>query len=244
MTACTLFCIPYAGGSAAEYKDWQQSMDPSIAVVPVELPGRGTRANEPMYATMEEAARDLCEFVQHHNDGRPYAIYGHSMGAILAFEAARLLRHRNADDSPLLLFVSGRNPPHVPRREGAALLHELDDEAFMDEIIKFGGFPEDLLAHRNLFRLFLPMLRGDYVVSEQYEFREDPAMLDCPVSVLYGTKDHSYPEVMSQWQRYTTGQCTLQGYEGGHFFIHDYKAQVVGRINRQVLDALMMRSYV
>ncbi|WP_164779744.1 thioesterase II family protein [Paenibacillus kobensis] len=239
MPNCKLFCIPYAGGSAAEYQDWQLLMkSDAVEAVPVELAGRGVRARVPLCSTMDEAVADIYEMIQAQIDGQPYALFGHSMGAIIAFEVSRMLSKQNVMPSPVHLFVAGRNPPHVPRRADAKVLHELDDEAFIEEIIQFGGIPEELIAHRGLFRMFMPMLRKDYTVSERYQFQSDDSKLRCPISVLYGTLDHSTAEVMSQWQRYTSGSCSLQAYEAGHFFIHDYREQVVGWIESELAGTL------
>lgn len=234
---CTLFCIPYAGGNAAEFLTWQQFVHSSITIVPVDLAGKGSRKQEPFCSNMEEAVEDVYETVTAQLDGQPYAIFGHSMGAILAFELSRKLRERSSYPSPVQLFVSGRNPPHVPRRAEAPILHQLDDEAFMEELTRFGGIPEELLAHRKLFRLFMPQLRKEYEVSERYVFQAGDTMLDCDISVLYGTEDHSVPEIMSQWQRYTNGRIAMQAYEAGHFFIHAYGEQVAAWISDQLTQS-------
>ncbi|WP_187434297.1 thioesterase II family protein [Paenibacillus methanolicus] len=238
---CTLFCFPYAGGAAAEFLKWQAYAHDSITIVPVDLAGKGSRKQEPFCSTMEEAVADAYTTVTARLDGQPYAIFGHSMGAILAFELARRIRQQSAYPSPDHLFVSGRNPPHVPRRAEAKVVHELDDDAFIEEITQFGGIPEDLLAHRKLLRLFVPILRKEYEVSERYVFRPNDTMLDCDISVLYGTEDHSLPEIMSQWQRHTTGRIAMQAYEGGHFFIHEHGEQVVQRMNAQLLGLMAAR---
>ncbi|EFM09691.1 Oleoyl-(acyl-carrier-protein) hydrolase [Paenibacillus curdlanolyticus YK9] len=238
-----LFCIPYAGGSASEFGDWQSLIGDSIEVVPVELAGRGSRQHVPLCDSMEETVADVYETVMSQLNGQPYAIFGHSMGAIAAFEMARRIHRLSECPPPAHLFFSGRNPPHIPRREGVPLLHQLDDDAFLEEIVQFGGFPDDLIEHRSLFRLFMPLLRADYRVSERYVFQADPAVdLACSVSVLYGTKDHSTPEVMAQWRRYASGPCTLRAYEAGHFFIHDYREQVVEWVRSELLGTLAVSS--
>ncbi|MFC4102633.1 thioesterase II family protein [Paenibacillus xanthanilyticus] len=241
---CKLFCIPYAGGSASEFLKWQPAVRDSVTIVPLDLAGKGSRKQEPSCSTMEEAIEDAYQTLTAQLDGRPYAIFGHSMGAILAFEVSRRLRRQAAYPSPVHLFVAGRNPPHVPRRAEAPILHELDDDAFMEEIARFGGVPDELLAHPKLLRLFVPQLRREYEVSERYAFQADDTMLDCDMSVLYGTEDHSLPEIMSQWQRYTSGRMSMQAYEAGHFFIHEHGEQVASWINAKLLGITVARSVV
>jgi medium-chain acyl-[acyl-carrier-protein] hydrolase len=158
---------------------------------------------------------------------RPYALFGHSMGAMLAFELARLQR-RTGGPLPLHLFPSGRPAPHVPRDE---FTHDLPEPEFVDELRAMGGVPEEVLANRELMGLLLPLLRADMSVNERYEYREEPP-LDIPMTAYGGTADHRVSrEELEAWERHTTGPFRARFFEGDHFYLQAKRDAVLAALS-------------
>jgi medium-chain acyl-[acyl-carrier-protein] hydrolase len=220
--ALRLFCFPYAGGGASVYQRWTETLPPSIEVCPVQLPGRERRIGEPAFTSVDAMVRAMVPALRPFMD-LPFALFGHSMGALVAYEAARALRGAGAE--PVRLFVSGRRAPVVP--DPAPPLHALPDAAFADELRRLGGTPEELLANREIMEMLLPTLRADMAVCETY--RHLPAApLACPVSALGGVDD---PELgtaeLDPWGRETAGAFTRRLFPGGHFFVNTARAQVL-----------------
>lgn len=144
-----LFCFPYAGGGASIYRDWTAALPPVVEVYPVQLPGRQSRLHELPFTRMSLLVPELVEGLQPYLD-RPFAFWGHSMGALISFELARHLSHENRP-GPLHLFVSGYRAPQLPRLEPP--IHQLPEEAFIHELHRLNGTPDAVLQNRELMRL-------------------------------------------------------------------------------------------
>jgi medium-chain acyl-[acyl-carrier-protein] hydrolase len=211
-----LFCFPYAGGSAIIYRSWAESLPTYYEVVAVQLPGRGNHANVPPFDDMPPLVRALAPALLPHLD-RPFAFFGHSMGALIGFELAQLLR-REGRRGPLKLFGSGCRAPQVPRRE--PYTHDLPEDEFVARLSTLNGTPQEVLDHPELMQLVLPLLRADFSVAETYSFSGDPP-LDCPVSAYGGLGDKDVPrEDVEAWREQTTGAFNLRMFPGDHFFIN------------------------
>jgi medium-chain acyl-[acyl-carrier-protein] hydrolase len=224
-TGPTLLVFPHAGGGA--YRSWAPLLAPQIAVQAIRLPGREERFGEPpsnSIAELLEACRSQWEVVK---DGRPYAIFGHSLGALMAFELARTLR-REQLPAPTRLIVSGRVAPDV-RRPGP-ILHALPEPELIAQLRLLGGTPEAVLANERLRQLVLPLLRADLGCDERYRYRPEPP-LQIPITVLAGTADlrAPVPEV-SKWAGQTEGPCTVQLIDGGHFFVIEARDHVLAQL--------------
>lgn len=226
-----LFCFPYAGGSAAVYRDWHTLVPGEIEVAAVNLPGRGARFKEPPLDRAEVLVESLAEELGPHMEP-PFAFFGHSMGALIAFELTRLLR-REGRRLPERLLVSGRRAPHLPDEDPP--IHGLPDAELMEELRQLNGTPEEVLAHPELMELFLPVLRADFAVCEEYRYREEPP-LDLPISAFGGVDD---PDVERShvlgWREQTRGGFRLRMFPGGHFFLNDHRDALVRAV---VLDLL------
>jgi len=204
-----LFCLPHAGSGAAAFYRWKRELAGSLDVCPVLLPGREMRLNE---RSLEDAAalvEELSEAVGPYLDV-PFAIFGHSMGALLAYEWA--LR-----SEPVCLFVSGRAAAHLPF--GHRELHRLDDAAFVAELRRrYGEMQGDLLEDAELREVFLPILRADLRVVETYRHGAE-RLLDCPVMACAGVRDSSVTdEGLAGWGDLTRGRFAARRFEGDHFF--------------------------
>ncbi|HLN62204.1 MAG TPA: alpha/beta fold hydrolase [Symbiobacteriaceae bacterium] len=212
-----LFCLPYAGGGPTIYWPWAKAL-PALEVCPVGLPGRGTLLNLPPHTSVGPLVAELARAMQAHLD-KPFALFGHSMGALVAFELARELR-RSYGRLPAALIVGGRNAPHWPR-ENRPDLHGLPDAELVAELKVLGGTPPEVLAHAELMELILPVMRADLAIHETYEYVAE-APLACPVVALGGTRDDRTTQAgLEAWGELTTGRFALEWFEGGHFFVHE-----------------------
>jgi len=219
-----LFCLPHAGGGAAAFHSWNDSLPAFVQVCSVLLPGRERRFSEPPCSDMETLVDALDRELRPWLD-IPYAVFGHSMGALLAFEWARRV-HRSGDSMPVCLFLSGRRAPDIAGDTNP--LQSLPDSEFVEELIRrYDGVPQELLRDPELMELFLPILRADIAVVESYRFRQDEP-LDCPIAVFAGVKDKSvaWNELLA-WKRQTSRRFEMRIFPGGHFYSHPPLLQTI-----------------
>lgn len=222
-----LYCFAYAGGSAAAFESWQAAFDPAIEVCAIQLPGRGARFNEVPLTDMASVVTAVAEAIL-AQDRQPFALFGHSLGALLAFELTRYLKQRYLP-MPVHLFVSACAAPQyrsVPRN-----LHLLPDDDFIAELRDYDGTPPQVLAHEELMRLVLPTVRADFLLAETYRYRAS-LRLNTPMTVFAGRQDARVSdEQVSGWQKEVSPGIEVQWCEGGHFFIHQGRDAVTARIN-------------
>lgn len=166
MRETRLYCLPYAGGSATVYKHWEEKLDHRIELHLLELAGRGKRFKEPCAECCREIVDDLYTTIRGELGVMSYAFYAHSMGTLLAYELTRKII-KNGYRQPVRLFLSGRHPPHVEKDH--RILHLLSDEEFAEEIFKLGGTSPGVFQKKDLFNVFIPILKADYKVVETYE---------------------------------------------------------------------------
>lgn len=211
-----LFCLPHAGGGATEFHSWTAELPSFFHLCPVLLPGRETRLSEPLYTRIDPLLDAMDRELRPWLD-IPYAVFGHSMGALLAFEWARRLK-REGVSQPAWLFLSGRHAPDTPNE--TPLLHLLPDGEFVRELIRvYNGIPPELLENEALREVFLPILRADIEVVESYRFYEDEP-LDCPITVFCGVNDASVSwDQLLAWKHHTCHtRFAVQILPGGHFY--------------------------
>jgi medium-chain acyl-[acyl-carrier-protein] hydrolase len=225
-----LFCFPYAGGGTLLFQHWARSLPYTVDVCPIQLPGRGKRWHEPPYTGLLPLVRAIAQGLLPYLD-RPFAFYGHSMGAMISFELARLLR-REGKPQPVHLFVSSSDAPHV----GSAVqpIYDLPEPELMDELRRLNGTPKAAFEHPELMQLLLPLIRADFAVCQTYVYSDEPP-LDCTISVFGGTQD---PDVsrdsLVQWRRQTTSAFSLQMLEGDHFFLHTARQQFLHILSQEL----------
>ncbi|MFE0178421.1 thioesterase II family protein [Streptomyces sp. NPDC059002] len=220
-----LVCLPHAGGSASFFHPFSAALAPHVDTYAVQYPGRQDRRNEPCVDTVPELADRLFDVLKEWQD-RPLALFGHSMGATLAFEIAVRMEER-LGTSPAALFLSGRRAPSHFRTE---LVHERDDEGVLAELAAQGGTDMRLLRDPDVLAMVLPSIRSDYRAIETH--RADPdASVTCPVTVLTGAKDGKVTAAeAAAWQRHSRGAFALRTFPGGHFFLNDHRDTVVDLI--------------
>jgi medium-chain acyl-[acyl-carrier-protein] hydrolase len=211
-----LFCFPYAGGSALIFNKWRDSLPSFVEVCPVQLPGRGNRLHATpftnLHALVEAAASALQPYFN-----MPFAFFGHSMGASISFELARLLR-REGGRLPLHLYISCRRAPHIIDREPP--LYDLPEVALVEELRRLNGTPREVLDHPELMQMMLPLLRADFSVAETY-ICEPETPLDTPITVFGGLADEDISrDDLEGWKEHSTGSFKLRMLEGDHFFLN------------------------
>jgi len=217
-----LFCFPYAGGSASVYRNWTD-LPPEIEVCPVQLPGRDERFREPAFTRADALCDALVVALADHLD-RPFAIFGHSMGAIIAYELTRRLQARGL--SPRHLFVSGQRAPHIPLRRPQS--YDLPDPAFRNRLRELNGTPEEVLQDAELMGLLLPRLRCDFELSETYT-GAGGALLSCPITAFGGAQDHEVSRTdIAAWRDLTNSAFDSGIFPGGHFYL-DQEGQALRR---------------
>lgn len=237
MATLQLFCLPYSGASAMVYSRWRRALPDWITVVPVELPGRGARLGEPLHTDMQALARQLATEVLPRINGA-YALFGHSLGALLAFEMAHELRDAGAAE-PVALIASGTAAP--TRREGYDddFSQPKTDEQLKADLRDLQGTPPEVLDNQELMELTLPILRADFLLCGRYDYRSR-ARLGCPVRVLGGVDDKASQAQLIDWQLEGDSGFSLDMLPGGHFFIHEHQAKVM-RILKTHLEADVRR---
>ncbi|MBW5251543.1 MULTISPECIES: thioesterase II family protein [Streptomyces] len=229
-----VLCLPGAGTAAHTYRRWSQLLPADIGVVAVELPGHGSRLSEPPVLTVREILEPLAEEVAALAD-RPLVIFGHSMGAAVGAELARLLR-RERGITPALLIAAAREAPRPARdRDYTKWLSEDGARAFLREM---GGTPPELLGNEDYVALMLPPLRADLAVLAG-PWPEDDRPLDCPVRVYLGDSDTGVrPEEAAGWRAESNGDFAVHTFDSGHFFVHDRTAEVLARLCADVTDTI------
>jgi medium-chain acyl-[acyl-carrier-protein] hydrolase len=210
-----LLCFSYAGVGASIFRPWIAHAPDAIDVWPIQLPSKGARFREAPHSRIEPLIDELCEALASCLCG-PYALFGCSMGAVVAFELARAARRRGMA-SPVRLFAAARRPPDRP--DAHQPMHLLPDDEFIRQLSAFDGTPPELLASAEVMACYLPSIRADFALCERYVYRDEPR-LDCPLTALGGDAD-PYVSVgeLSAWCTATNASFTMRVFEGNHFFV-------------------------
>jgi surfactin synthase thioesterase subunit len=224
VTKLTLLCLPYSGASAMVYSRWRRQLPPWLQLQPVELPGRGARYDEPLQTDMRALALQLAREHKPSLHG-PYALFGHSLGALLACEMAHAFRALGAAE-PVALFASGTAAPTMRSDYDRGFAEPQSDEQLIDQLRTFQGTSEDVLANQELMSLTLPILRADFMLCGRFRPMQRP-LLKCPVHVLGGKEDKATTEQLIGWSQETQGSFSVDMMTGGHFFIHEHEAKVL-----------------
>jgi medium-chain acyl-[acyl-carrier-protein] hydrolase len=227
-------CVPYAGGGAAIFRAWRLA---DAEILAARLPGRENRLREAPLRTIAEMADHLAEAARLFAEELPVALFGHSMGALVAFELARRLTASGA--GPLLLIASASAAPSIGR--DADPLHTLDDEQLIARLEEaFGDLPAEVKNSRELMQMILPLLRADLEADETYEYRSGEP-LACPILVLAGTDEELDDEALAGWSRETTGAVQVRRVAGDHFFIRTAPDAVLRMVQDAIASALRDR---
>ena len=226
-----LVAFPWCGAGASVYRRLAASLSDQVDLVAVQLPGREDRYNERRLVRMEDVVESVIGDIIPLLD-RPVALFGHSMGALVAYEVALALRKRLGQE-PMSLIVSGHGAPHCGESSNQCW-HAADEEAFIQNLRVLGGTPGALLEDPSTLRAFVPTLRADYEVVETYRPRPEPSF-SCPLLACAGGLDQEVsPETMHAWMPYTTGPCELHWFSGDHFYLCSQPARLVRRLEEWI----------
>jgi len=221
-----LICLPYAGGSAMIYARWKRTLPSWIDVLPLELPGRGARMDEPLHTDPAALADQLADELIGAPLAAPYVLFGHSLGGLIAFEVAHRLLALGAP-RPQMLLVSGTEAPAM--RDGSRWREPLSDDALRDELLRLNGTPSEALESTEIMRGALPVLRADFLMCGNYSYqRRQP--LPCPVHVFGGELDETRTDALEAWRAETSAAFGLHMLPGDHFFIHTGQADLLNLI--------------
>ncbi len=226
-----LFCFPHVGGSAAIYRTWPAKFSEQVELLTVELPGRGQRFGETPFSSLKEMLIIFHQAISSYLD-KPFFIFGHSMGALIAYEWALLLQ-KEKQTLPLKLFLSAFGAPHVALSREKQL-HLLSDKEFLEELHRLKGTPAEVLKHKELMQLLIPMIRADLKMVETYQYQVSEA-LALPLCVLGGTQDSEVEESkLLAWKDLTSSVFKSKFLEGDHFFIQSKRDELVHFISQEI----------
>lgn len=218
MRLTKLICLPYAGGSSYVFTPWQRALAGRVDVIAPELPGRGTRMLEPALDRLDDVVAWLRRESRDVLAG-DYALWGHSMGALLGYELARALEADGAAP-PRHFFASGARPAYLPRH--AEQYHRLDDAALIGRLGQLCGTPDEVLQDAELMAMLLPSLRADFAVCETYTWRDAP-LPRLPITAIGGDLDEEVPLAsLHGWRRCTQGDVRVLAMHGNHFFLREH----------------------
>lgn len=228
-----LVCFPHAGGSAGYYLRFAQLLAGEVEVLALQYPGRQDRRGEPFIPSVPELAAEISDVLADRQAGR-YAFFGHSLGAVLAFEVARELERR-IGRGPARLFASGRRAPSCSRDSREENVHLRDDAGVLAELRRLDGTDLSWLQDPELVELFLPAIRSDYQAIETYEYVPGPR-LRCPITVLTGDRDpRTTLDEARAWEAHSAPGFDLRVLSGGHFFITDHWPVLAGLVRAELV---------
>ncbi len=220
-----IFCFPYAGGSPAVFRNWSNFLPKDIELTAICYPGRERRFVEPLCSEMSQLIEALYKDIQSVLD-IPYVFFGHSLGALISYELAMRIQGARLQ-SPRKLIVSAKRPPNLPLTSTA--ISSLPDNLFLAELKKLNGTPARIYESDELMAFFMPIIRADFRLNEQYQFSHCE-LLNCPIDAWLGNEDCISDKEMREWFELTTGQTSIKTFNGDHFFIDDDQEYIVSQL--------------
>ncbi|WMJ80692.1 thioesterase domain-containing protein [Clostridium sp. MB40-C1] len=227
-----LFCLPYAGGSEDIYFNWTKYLNPLIKLCPISLKGRGKRFYEEFYESLHEAIDDIFDNIKNKLYEDDYAIYGHSMGSLLAYELYYKIKE-NGLKEPRHIFFSGYGAPNI--KEMNDDIYTLPNNEFIAKIIELGGTPKEVAENKELLEIFIPILRSDFKLLNNYIYTHRNDKIECNVSILNGREDDITINEIVNWKLLTSAEFNIYNFEGNHFFINDNIENIVKIINNTLI---------
>lgn len=225
-----LFCFPYAGGGVSIFRAWSDTLPADVEVCPLQFPGRGTRLMEPPFTQLSPLVQALAEALFPLLD-KPFAFFGHSLGALVSFELARRLRRQYAAQ-PVRLFISADRAPQIPNRDPA--IHSLPEGEFLTELRRLKGTPTELLEDEEVMQIMLPVLRADFAVYETYRYSTEPP-LNCPISAFGGLQDHRVNRGdLEAWRDHTGVSFSLTMFPGDHFYLNTTQPALLQALSQEL----------
>lgn len=223
-----LFCIPFAGGSESMYFEWQKYLSSTITLNPVLLKGRGRKINEKFYSSIEEAVDDIFKHNFQAIEDENYAIYGHSMGGLLAYEIYYKIIEEGIKE-PSHLFFSGCKAPHLSREKKK--ISDLSDEKLLLELEQMGGTKKEFIDNNELMEIFLPVIRSDFNMIEKYNYIQKDYKINCGVTILNGNRDDITLTELLSWKELIQEKYKIHNLDGDHFFLESNLKNITSIIN-------------
>jgi thioesterase len=225
-----LLCFSYAGGTPSVFRQWPGALGTDVDVIGVLSPGRGTRLAETPYRQMRPLVEAIADALTAADLARDYAVFGHSMGALVGYEVSCELRHRGYQ-GPLHLFVSGSKAPQLYGKETS---HAASDDDLCRLIDALGGMTGAVGTGQAYLKRRLPVLRADLAVCERYRWAPR-APLDCPVTAFRGTADPiASAGQVEAWREYTSRSFVQHALTGNHFFLIDEQQPLLTRLRAEL----------
>lgn len=222
MNNMQLFCFPNAGASSMFFSQWEDSFKNNIQLLPIDIPGRGT-SSEYRECDNYQDVIDMTVEIIHNQAKEPFAFLGHCSGGFLAFEVANTLIKKYGIQ-PIHIFLSSLEP--LNQRENVKKIADLSQDEFVSELLKRGGINKEVLENEYLFNYFIPNLRKEIKLYEDYVYVEKSIDIDCVISIMYGRDDHRMNDV-NEWKRYIKKNLNIVDFDGNHFYINGQLHEVI-----------------
>jgi surfactin synthase thioesterase subunit len=220
-----LICFPYAGGNKNCYNKYLRFKNSDLAISAIEYSGRGSRISEKLKCEIDSVVSDALKQCLSLLDGTLFALYGHSMGGLIAYLVTRLLVEKNI--APVHLFISGRRAPSVLYEEN---LHKLERPELISKLKEFGGSNHELLQDPVIMDIYEPIIKSDFEAIASYQYQKQEK-IPVPITIITGNADTISYEQLSAWQAETTEALKIEFMNGGHFFIFDNASEIMSLIN-------------
>jgi medium-chain acyl-[acyl-carrier-protein] hydrolase len=232
-----LLCIPHAGSGPVVFFKWAAHFPAAVELWNIRLPGRGTRLREASHTDISALVNELAAALQPYLNA-PFAIFGHSLGALIGYELTQHLRRQNGPQ-PVHLLVSGHRAPHRPPLNPP--IHQAGDVALLRRVKGLGGTATAVFADKELIQLMLPPLRADFTLWENYRYPDYPP-LPCPITAFCGYDDSEAKEAdIAAWAQHTDGQFSMRMFVGDHFYFQPNALPLLQAITRTLASYLAMR---
>ncbi|MEW6994401.1 thioesterase II family protein [Colwelliaceae bacterium MEBiC 14330] len=229
-----IICFPYAGGNSSTYISWSEKLPSNVELVIIQAPGRGTRLGETAHSNMDCLINELIKVAPDILD-RPYILFGHSLGSRIAFELMDKLKQLNYP-LPLHFIASASSGPHKKLTKKS--IYHLSDKEFIVELEKLNGTPQAVLKDKELMKLFMPLLRADFEIADNYNYTGN-TIFNCPISVLGGEDDMNISHAnLNSWGEFFTMNANIYLLPGNHFFIDSHKEMVIEKVNGIIQSTL------
>ena len=219
-----IFLLHFAGGNKYSLQFLKPLLEDRLDFQAIELPGRGARFDENILLNKDLAIKDYVTQIKSLRNGLPYLIYGHSMGATLGLEVTKAMEELN--DAPFKLVVSGNAGPRVGEKKDRYLLGH---DEFIEELKTLGGVPTEVLEHKELLEIFIPIIRADFEVLEKENREQNPEIINAPILSIMGRQEETSDQI-DNWKNFTSGKMTSKLLEGNHFFIYQHKSYLANLI--------------
>ncbi|HTE33441.1 MAG TPA: thioesterase domain-containing protein [Chryseolinea sp.] len=235
MSVINLYCLPFAGGNKYSYRGYEEKAPAAVKIVTLEYPGRGTRLKEALITDMEQLVEDAFKNIRPLIRDQPYALYGHSMGGVVAFLLSKKIISEGNLAAPLHIFITGTMGPSRQSKD-AINRHLLPKKEFIEEMRTLDGCPEEILENEEMLSYFEPILRADFEASETFRYQQG-SLLNIPFTVITGNEELMEEEDIATWQMETSDVVDFRRMPGKHFFIFEHSNEILKVISQKLIAA-------